>query len=88
MCKKHHVSLALHRLELKWFLILFGPLTFLVPEKFGHGEIWSPRNLCGKKVGPCMKKCHTTNFMRELNFLRPKFIGDKISWGLKKSGPI
>ena len=33
-------------------LISFGPLTFLVPKKFGPQEIQSPRNLVPKKFGP------------------------------------
>ena len=40
------------RLSLKWSLILFRPLPFLVHEKFVPQEFWVPRNFGPKKFDP------------------------------------
>ena len=72
------------------------PDLIWAPDFFGPQEIWSLRNLGPTKVGSCMKMLYNDfhariNFLgaqtsRGPNFLGPKFIGDQISWGPKKSG--
>ena len=75
-------TLAFWRLRsyLKWSPITFGPLTFLVPKKFGPWEVWAQRNLL-----PAWNSLYSI-FMQGPTFLGPKFLRDQISWGPKKSG--
>ena len=59
------------------------------PDFFGPREIWSPKNLVPRKFDPCMKIiiCRDQAYWGpNFNFWRPKFLGDQISWGPKKSG--
>ena len=64
-----------YRLVLKWSLISFGSLKFLVPEKFRPKEIWIPRNLV-----PARKSLFGI-FMQRPNFLVLKFFWVHISQG-------
>ena len=75
-------TLAFWRLRsyLKWSPITFGPLTFLVPKKFGPWEVWAQRNLL-----PAWNSLYSI-FMQGPTFLGPKFLRDQISWRPNFSG--
>ena len=83
---------VLDRLQLKSSPILFGPLTFLVPKKFGRkkfgpmkfgpNESWSPRNLV-----PTLKSLYGI-FMQGPTFLGTKFLQAQSFQGPKMSGTI
>ena len=58
--------------------LIWAP-DFFGPEKFWPQEVWSLRNMEPKKFGTRMKII-TWHFHAGPKHLRPKFLGDQISW--------